>query len=326
MPERRTGPLELRAEGRALTGPAMRYGDVSPSHRERFEPGAFALDARTRWLDVRHDRDRVIAHTAGGGLELTDTREALMVRAELPEIPAADRALADVAAGRLRGFSIEFNAVEERRESGIRVVSRADLSGIGLVGSPSYTQSAVEIRARSGRTMTATFPKNKQLACKCSGVGCKWAKFVGESFQKMMDEAFQGALDDLANDTIAAFGSFDTPLASRSSGTLRGRVLANGDGQVEIDLPDSPAGAATVAADSAAGVIVRPYIDRDLAESVLEGETRVYHRAPLRGVIVSATDQREGWPAPKIAATPDELIEDASALARRRNRRRRAWL
>ena len=151
MLERRTGPLEVRAEGRVLTGPAIRYGDVSPSHRERFEAGAFDLDGRTRWLDYRHDRERALAWT-GGGLTLTDTREALMVEADLPSIPLADRALADVAAGRLTGFSVEFNAVEERRESGIRVVSRAELSGIGLVAAPSYTQSTVEIRARSGRT------------------------------------------------------------------------------------------------------------------------------------------------------------------------------
>ena len=132
--ERFYAGLELRAEGRRLVGPAVTYGEVSPSHRERFEAGAFDLrDGRTRWLDVAHDPERVIAHTDGGGLELRDTAQALEVAATLPRIPAADKALADVQAGKLRGFSIEFHAEAERRESGIRIVSKAALVGVGLV-------------------------------------------------------------------------------------------------------------------------------------------------------------------------------------------------
>ena len=318
MPERRYSGVEVRAEGRTLTGPAMRYGDVSPSHRERFEPGAFALNGKTRWLDVRHDRNRVIAWTEGGGLELTDTREVLMVRAVLPAIPLADMALADVRAGNLSGFSVEFTAVQERRESGIRVVGKAELSGIGLVGSPSYTQSTLELRGRSGRTMRAVIPSGRNLACRCSGVQCKFARITGEAMQEAFDEAF----DQATREIVAGFGSFDAPLASRSSGTLRGRILGNGDGQVEIDLPEGTAGAATVAANDAAGVIVRPYIDAADSESSIEGDTRVYTKAPIRGILVSATDQREGWPAPVMIATPDDL-----ELARSNApRRRRIWL
>lgn len=318
MTERRYSGVELRAEGRTLVGPAMRYGDISPSHRERFEPGAFALDGKTRWLDVRHDRNRVIAWTEGGGLTLTDTREALMVRAVLPEIPLADVALADVRAGNLAGFSVEFNARDEARENGIRVVRKAELSGVGLVGSPSYQQSTLELRGRSGRTMRAVIPADRNVACRCSGVQCKFARITGEAMQEAFDEAFEQATREI----VAGFGSFDAPLASRSSGTLRGRILGNGDGQVEIDLPEGTAGAATAAAHDAAGVIVRPYIDAADAESVIEGETRVYSKAPIRGILVSATDQRDGWPAPVLVPTPDDL-ELAHTNA---PRRRRAWL
>ena len=64
--ERAIRPLELRAEGRRLEGTILKYGEVSPSHRERFLPGAFSLDpGTTRWLDYRHDRTRVLAHTEG---------------------------------------------------------------------------------------------------------------------------------------------------------------------------------------------------------------------------------------------------------------------
>ena len=145
--ERYFAGLEVRTDGRSLVGPVIRYGEVSPGHRERFEPGAFALDdGRTRWLDVGHDRSIVIAHTDGGGLEFRDTPEALEVTARLPEIPAAMRALEDVKAGRLRGFSLEFDSLQETRDGEIRVVQRAALAGVGLVSSPSYTGSVPEVR------------------------------------------------------------------------------------------------------------------------------------------------------------------------------------
>ncbi len=312
--ERRAGPPELRSEGRVLVGPAMRYGDVSPSHRERFEPGAFALDSRTRWLDVRHDRERVIAWT-GAGLVLEDRADALMVRAELPAIPAADKALADVALGRLNGFSVEFNALSERREGGLRVIERADLAGVGLVGAPSYQQSTVEIRARSGRTFRAGIPSNRNLACRCSGAGCRWARFTEDALRAMWRETWE----EFEREAVAAFGSFDAPLASVSSRTLRGR-MRGADLEVEIDIPEGAAGAATLAAQDAAGVIVRPYIDAEGAESTLVGDVREYTRAPVRGFLVSATDQRDGWPAVEVIPTPD-----LQRAARPRRRRTTLW-
>ena len=238
---------------------------------------------------MRHDPDRVIAYTGGGGLTLEDRAEALHVRAVLPEIPAAERALADVRAGRLRGFSIEFRATEERRESGIRVVSSADLSGIGLVAAPSYRQSSVELRARSGRTFRASIPANKNLACRCSGVGCKFARFQRESLQDMWDETW-GEFEKWAAkqtgprppEVVAAFGSYDMPLASIGAGTLRGRMRGD-DLEVEIDLPEGAAGAAATAAHDAAGVIVRPFIDADAAESTLQGGDAGIHARAAAG-------------------------------------------
>jgi len=138
-----------------------------------------------------------------------------------------------------------------------------------------------------------------------------------------MREAFEEAFDAARREVIAGFGSYDAPLASVSAGTLRGRILDGGDGEVEIDLPDGAAGAATVAAHEAAGVIVRPHIDAAAAVSTEEGETRVYQSAPIRAFLVSATDARQGWPAPALVATPDEL---ASADAPRIRQRRRLWL
>ncbi len=102
--ERALRPLELRAEGRRLEGIVLQYEETSPSHRERFLPGAFSLDpGTTRWLDYRHDRTRVLAHTEGGGLTLRDSPEALLLEAELPSLPLSERALDEIASGRLQG-------------------------------------------------------------------------------------------------------------------------------------------------------------------------------------------------------------------------------
>lgn len=148
--ERREARGEIRAEGRKLTGTAMRYGDVSPSHRERFEPGAFRL-AATVHLDLDHDPERAIAWTPGGGLEIEAGGDELRMEvAEVPPIPAGDRALAEVRAGKT-GLSVEFRAIRERREGGLRVIEEAELRGIGIVSRPSYTGSRVEARNKRRR-------------------------------------------------------------------------------------------------------------------------------------------------------------------------------
>ena len=315
--ERRVSGIELRAEGRRLSGVVMRYGDISPSHRERFEPGALRL-ADSVHLDLHHDPERAVAWHPGGGLALANGRDVLTMRAELPPIPAADRALAEIKAGRVDGLSVEFRAVKERRDGDIRVIADAVLSGIAIVKAPSYGGSRVESRRRSGRTMTARIPAGRSVECRCSGAECKFAKMAKEG----MEQAFDRAFKQFEHEVIAGFGSYDMPLASASSGTLRGRILGNGDGEVEIDLPDDTNGAATLAAHEAAGVIVRPHIDAAGAVSTVEGETRVYQTMPIRAFLVSATDAREGWPAPELVATAGELAH-ASAP---RERRRRLWL
>ena len=315
--ERRTTGLELRAEGRKLSGTVMRYGDVSPSHRERFEPGSLRM-AESVHLDLHHDVERAVAWHPGGGLALANGRGELRMTAVLPPIPAADRALAEVRAGRVDGLSVEFRALKERRDGDLRVIESAILSGIGIVRAPSYGGSRVEARRRSGRTMRARIPAGRSVECRCSGAECRFAKMAAEGMQDAFDRAFT----QFEREVIAGFGSYDMPLASASSGTLRGRILGNGDGEIDIDLPADSVGAATLAAHEAAGTIVRPHIDAAAAESVVEGETRIYRTMPIRAFLVSATDARSGWPPPVLTATPEEL---ASASAPRMRRMPR-WL
>lgn len=145
---KRTIELRADASARRISGTVLEFGDVSQSHRERFEPGSVELaDAVT--LNLVHHRMAAVAWYPGGGLSLEVTDSGIAMAVEVPPTPAGDHALEEVRAGRLPGASVEFKALAQRREGGLRVIERALLRGIGLVPNPSYKQSRVE--ARSGR-------------------------------------------------------------------------------------------------------------------------------------------------------------------------------
>ena len=132
--ERRPAATELRVEGRKLSGVVMNYGEVSPSHRERFEPGSLRM-AESVHLDLHHDIERAVAWHPGGGLTLDNGRDALTMRAELPPIPAADRALDEIRSGAVRGLSVEFRPVPPIYL--IRGASRTPTGPPALVMAPS---------------------------------------------------------------------------------------------------------------------------------------------------------------------------------------------
>ena len=79
----RRAAVEIRVEGRRLTGVLMRYGDVSKSHRERFAPGSLRA-APVVHLDLHHDPERAVAWLPDGGLTLRDEETALLLAADLP--------------------------------------------------------------------------------------------------------------------------------------------------------------------------------------------------------------------------------------------------
>ena len=141
---------ELRAEGRRLTGVVLAYADVSQSHRETFEAGAFTF-ADTVPLDLHHDAERAVAWSPGGGLTIESDDTSMRMVAVLPNIPAADRALAEVRSGKTTGLSVRFRPKKVRIENGLRVIEEALLTGIALVMHPSYTGSRVEARSARRR-------------------------------------------------------------------------------------------------------------------------------------------------------------------------------
>lgn len=323
---------ELRAEGRRLSGTVLRYGEVSPSHRERFEPGALRM-AEAVPLNLFHDAERAVAWHPGGGLALENGREALTMRAELPPIPAADRALAEIRAGRVGGLSVEFRAERERREGGLRVIEAAELRGVGIVRSPSYGGSRVEARAKSGRTLRATVPGDRDLQCECiaqggSGAACAGqVRFQREVFEPLA-EAIRRAYEEAqagirGGDVLAVHRNYGGPIASARRGTLRATATEEGL-ELEADLPSGRVGDDVVAASETAGVVARPLIDYEApdTEFVDTPEGRVVSAAHVRAFLIGATDSREGWPDARI----DYDIEDRSRPGVPRKRRRRSWL
>lgn len=140
--------MQLRAEGRRLTGVVVRYGDVADlgAFRERIEPGAFP-DLSDVMLNLQHDRTRPLARTDGGGMALTDGPEALTMTAELPATRDAEDALALVQSGVLRGLSIGF-VPETMRDEGddLYVIERGRLDHVALVDRPAYEASSVSAR------------------------------------------------------------------------------------------------------------------------------------------------------------------------------------
>ena len=143
---------ELRDTGDRLEGTAIRYGEIAVIGplRERFVSGVFGdLRQADVTLNYQHERSRPLARTGGGGLRLVDSAESLSVVAEMPKTRESEDALTLVRSGVLRGLSIEFSAIRERSVERVRQVERARLVAVGLVDSPAYAGSIVQVRGQA---------------------------------------------------------------------------------------------------------------------------------------------------------------------------------
>ena len=311
--ERRAATTELRVAGRKLSGTVMVYGAVSPSHRERFEPGSLRLSENC-WLDLYHDPLKAVAWHPGGGLILTNNREALTMRADLPPLPAADRALAEIRGGQISGLSVEFQAEKETRDGGLRVIEQAILRGIGIVRSPSYVESQIEARRRKPRGVRNPWIKSewtarKAGACDCQGETCDTVSFEPGAFTEA-----------LASDReMLALAGSNRPLASRNKGTLAIRETEFGDIEIEIDrlAGDTDIGRDVAGQSKATRVVVRPWVDVEASEFTEEGTHRTFTRAALKGTIIKPTTADDGWA---------EIEIEGEREAAPRARERRLWL
>ena len=286
----------------------MRYGDVSPSHRERFEPGSLRLAAAVP-LNLFHDAERAVAWHPGGGLTFEQTPGALRMSAELPPIPAADRALAMIRDKKATGLSVEFRAKSERRESGLRIIEAAELSGIGIVRDPSYDAARVETRRREWINGGVRY--GVEVFCECLTGDCNTVLFRPVAL---------GPAD--GSDVLAIAGRNNEAVASTKGGTLR---LRDTDDALEFSIAtdgrDTAAGRAlTDLARAKVPVYGRPIIDEAAATFTDEGGVRTFTKAPLRSILLKPisgeASRTKGW-------DPLDIPVDAP---KRRRERARVWL
>ena len=206
---------------------------------------------------------------------------------------------------------MEFDPLQERTEGDLRIIERARLRGVGLVDSPAYPASRVEVRARMGRTVRARIPSGKRLACDClrtaaGRAAARWAKYQRDTLQTMFDEVFSEVAEETA---IAAVGAYGQPLASTARGTMRGKVTKGGDLEVDIDLPEDASGRAVLAAHESSGLVARPFVDDARAKYEVADDVAEYTEAPLRG-----RDSQRDRPARRLAGS--EFHPFAGRLAR----------
>lgn len=307
---------EIRQEGaRRIAGVGIPYGETAelPFGRERFEAGAFGdVSAADVILNRQHERGTPLARTGGGGLVLSDGPDALRFAATLPETRDADDTLILVKSGVLRGASVEFRAIAERLESGVRVIERAALGGIGIVDKPAYAAATVEARRRGRggggwgggyrRMARAYVPYNRKLACRCVKPSCE------VRFGRIKVETDE--------DIVATSAGFDSAFASTKAGSLR---LKQAKGGLEIELSDraleTEAGRRMLE-QSKAGVAVfaRPVVDYERTAFTEKGGVREVAEARINAILLKpiAGDEaaREGW-------TPVEFTAAAEAPRRR---------
>ena len=215
--DRLIGPTtEFRTDGRLLTGPVVNYSDRANLGicLERFEPGAFgdpsAIDAVLRYQHLKYME--TVARTADGSLRFTEDREALHLHASIPHTAVGNLTLSEINAGRLRGLSPEFVALQERDDNLERVISRAALEGVGVVPSPAYKGSYVEVRQR-GRSLTGSFQYGRTETTRDRGATRK---------RRVNRGAFRKTIEDEQREVTAILGGdFGQPLGSRLAATLR---------------------------------------------------------------------------------------------------------
>ena len=146
-----------------IAGTAIRYGDVAKIGRfsETFEPGSLEIDPDVI-VNLQHDRGKPVART-GSGLTLTNDRSQLHASISLPDTVHAREAKELVAAGILRGMSVEFTDVQDRWEGSSRTITRARLTGIGLVDRPAYSDSQLEARWAKAASQATGRPRRALL-------------------------------------------------------------------------------------------------------------------------------------------------------------------
>ena len=129
-----------------LTGTLITYGEQAGDRAELFEPGSLEWPEGGVTLRRQHNRQAPIARVT----PVVRGRE-VVIDTPLPDTQAGRDAAREVRDGLFTGLSVEFRAALQAHAGGLRRIKRALLTGAGLVDSPSYAGSRVEVRQRAGR-------------------------------------------------------------------------------------------------------------------------------------------------------------------------------
>ena len=129
-----------------LFGTLLTYGEAAKNRRETFERGALEWPAEGIVIRRQHVRAAPIMRAVP---ELRG--DAVVVDQALPDTQAGRDAAREIRDGLFTGLSVEFRAIAQDYRGGMRRIMRAKLSGAGLVDSPEYAGSSVEVRAQRER-------------------------------------------------------------------------------------------------------------------------------------------------------------------------------
>ena len=136
---------ETRATPGRLRGMLLRYGERALDRPETFEAGALEWDPAGIVLNRGHNKlspiMKVVPEVRNG---------AVIIDAPLPDTAAGRDTSVEVRTGLLRGLSVEFKAIKQRFEHGVRIIEKAVLGGVGLVDNGAYG-STVEVRGKRRR-------------------------------------------------------------------------------------------------------------------------------------------------------------------------------
>jgi len=155
--------IEVRAEGRKLTGYAAVFGQETriADFRETIRKGAFAASlasGKDILALVDHDSGKVLGRTRSGTLRLSEDERGLRFEIDVPDTNLGRDLLAMATRGDLGGASFGFTVQPDGEEwrGDQRTVKAVTLHEISVVQSfPAYAGTSVSARSRQPRSAAA---------------------------------------------------------------------------------------------------------------------------------------------------------------------------
>ena len=129
-----------------LYGVVLNYEERASDRPEVFEKDALTWPAEGVVLNRAHTRTAPIMRIVP---EVRDN--AVVVDQALPDTQAGRDTAAEIRSGLFKNLSVEFRAIKQTYQNGVRRIAEAVLGGVGLVDAGSYAGSTVEVRGKRRR-------------------------------------------------------------------------------------------------------------------------------------------------------------------------------